>query len=194
MKRREKVAESPARTHLLTCLEVLPPGSGASGPRTPKPTLSWSLSLGQGWALSCAGSFGCVLPAAGPAHIIHLRPGTPQSVRALGDLRAPIKPSQPSHKKRLIFDDLKGLVPEEECRGEGGGETLKKTKRTVIRCPRRRRHGAGCVLSVILTKPAPPPPAPLHGSSTETREKQAEGTGPVCRTTRPPCPRHRVRG
>ena len=109
VKRREKVAESPARTHLLTCLEVLPPGSGASGPRTPKPTLSWSLSLGQGWALSCAGSFGCVLPAAGPAHIIHLRPGTPQSVRALGDLRAPIKPSQPSHKKRLIFDDLKNI-------------------------------------------------------------------------------------
>ena len=73
--------------------------------------------MGQGWALSCAGSFGCVLPAAGPAHIIHLRPGTPESVRALGDLRAPIKPSQPSHKKRLIFDDLKGLVPEGECEG-----------------------------------------------------------------------------
>ena len=66
-------------------------------------------------------------------------------------------------------------------RGEGGGETLKKTKRTVIRCPRKRRQGVRCVLSVILMKPAPPPPAPLHGSSTETRERQAEGTGPVSR-------------
>ena len=79
-------------------------------------------------------------------------------------------------------------------RGEGGGETLKKTKRTVIRCPRKRRQGVGCVLSVILMKPAPPPPAPLHGSSTETRERQAEGTGPVCHATRPPCPRLRARG
>ena len=62
-------------------------------------------------------------------------------------------------------------------RGEGGGETLKKTKRTVIRCPRRRRQGAGCVLSVILMKPAPPPPAPLQGSSTETRERRPRGLG-----------------
>lgn len=58
-----------------------------------------------------------VLPAAGPAPIIHLRLGTQESVRAPGDLRAPIKPSQPSPKKRLIFDDLKGLVPEGECEG-----------------------------------------------------------------------------
>lgn len=41
----------------------------------------------------------------GLAHIIHLRLGIQESVRALGHLQALIKPSQPAHKKRLIFDD-----------------------------------------------------------------------------------------
>ena len=55
----------------------------------------------------------------------------------------------------------------------GGKEDgfLKKTKR-MIRCPRRRKHEGGYVLSVILVGPSP-----LHGSSTETRERQAQGIG-----------------
>lgn len=33
------------------------------------------------------------------------------------------------------------------------------------------------VCAVILLRPSPPPPAPLHGSSTETWERQAQGMG-----------------
>lgn len=43
----------------------------------------------------------------------------------------------------MIFDDLKGLVLEREREVGGGGGTLKKTKRTVIRCPRRRKRKVG---------------------------------------------------
>lgn len=41
-------------------------------------------------------------------------------------------------------------------RGEGGGKTLKKTKRTVIRCPRRRTCKMG-LCSVILAGLLLPP-------------------------------------
>lgn len=99
-------------------------------------------------------------PRLGPAHITHPRLGTQEGVRALGDLRAPIKPSQSSHKELVIFDDLKGLVPEWECEQEGGGETLKKTKRTVIRCPRRWKWEGGCVCTVC--HPAGPHPLLQH--------------------------------
>lgn len=105
-------------------------------------------------------------PRLGPAHITHQRLGTQEGVRALGDLRAPIKPSQSSNKELVIFDDLKGLVLEWECEGEGGGEILKKTKRTVIRCPRRWKSGGGvCALSVILRALSP-------SSSTSTLTQQ----------------------
>lgn len=44
--------------------------------------------------------------------------------QGVGRFMTPIKPSQGSHKQHLIFDDLKGLVPEAEARRGGrGGDT-----------------------------------------------------------------------
>lgn len=93
--------------HSYPQLEPLPqPRVGAKGHRVARP---------------CFPEARLCRPLLGPAHITHLRLGTQEGVRALGDLRAPIKPSQPSHKKSVIFDDLKGLVPEREWRWGGGG-------------------------------------------------------------------------
>lgn len=82
----------------------------------------------------------------------------------------------------MIFDDLKGLVLEWEYEGEGGWETLKKTKRTVIRCPRRRKQEGGtrCLSS---WQPPPAPPATAQIQQPGEGSKKGLGMGLLRETT-----------
>lgn len=104
----------PGPTCSLACSLVIPPGPGAGGPRTPIPTLTGAPLWAEGGSrdapvLSLSPEGGPLCPQRTGSH------NSPEAWhsrgrQALGDLRAPIKPSQSSHKRRLIFDDLKGLV------------------------------------------------------------------------------------
>jgi hypothetical protein len=117
-----------------------------SGPPVHLPSTCFTPDLGQvGRTLVPTLSWEAVCST--PSWLVHitLHSAALGTGQAAGRFTAPIKPSQASNKQHLIFDDLKG------------GETLKKTNRAMMGCPRRRRHmRVWCILSIILVACPPP--------------------------------------